>query len=150
MQVTDDSKEFAFSSVIRWLREANFVIKEEKSTIVTSDFYAKLISPAYPLHPIELKSSPSIGNGILIRIRLALTPDQVTTFTDLSGKLKLDIDKKISSLLNSSNLVLTDNEKEMNLERMITFGSQLLESKHTLVNLIFDMLESSNRLQKKA
>ena len=148
--MTDDSKEFAFSSVIRWLREANFVIKEEKSTIVTSDFYAKLISPAYPLHPIELKSSPSIGNGILIRIRLALTPDQVTTFTNLSGKLKLDIDKKISSLLNSSNLVLTDNEKEMNLERMITFGSPLLESKHTLVNLIFDMLESSNRLQEKA
>jgi hypothetical protein len=146
--VTDDSKEFAFSSVIRWLKEANFVIKEEKSTIVTSDFYAKMLSPVYPLHPIELKSNPSLGNGILIQVNLTLTPKQIMCFTNLDGKLKLDIEKKISSPLNSSNLILTDSGDILILERMITFGSQLLQSKHELIDLISGMLETINNLQK--
>lgn len=148
--MTDDSKEFAFSSVIRWLREANFVIREEKSTIVTSDFYAKMLSPVYPLHPIDLKSNPSLGNGILIQVNLTLTPKQITCLTNLDGKLKLDIVKKISSPLNSSKLILTDSGDMLILERMITFGSQLLESKHELIDLISGMLETINNLQKIA
>lgn len=148
MQVTDDSKEFAFSSVIRWLKEANFVIKEEKSTIVTSDFYAKMLSPVYPFHPIELKSTPSLGNGILIQVNLTLTPKQILCFTNLEGKLKIDIEKKISSPLNSSNLILSDSGDMLTLERMITFGSQLLQSKHELIDLISGMLETINNLQK--
>ncbi|HKR73956.1 MAG TPA: hypothetical protein VJR94_07575 [Candidatus Nitrosocosmicus sp.] len=148
--MTDDSKEFAFSSVKRWLREANFVIKEEKSTIVTSDFYAKMLSPVYPLHPIDLKSNPSLGNGILIQVSLTLTPKQITCFTNLDGKLKLDIVKEISSPHNSSKLILTDSGDMLILERMITFGSQLLESKHELIDLISGMLETINNLQKIA
>ena len=42
--VTDDSKEHRFNSVIKYLRESNFTIPEEKHIIVTSEFYAKIFS----------------------------------------------------------------------------------------------------------
>lgn len=146
--MTDDSKEFAFNSVIRWLREDNFVINEEKSTIVTSDFHAKMVSPAYPNHPIEIKSSPSIGNGILIQIKLGLTPTQITTILNPSGKISLDLDKKISSVINSSRLKLSENKDDLTIEKMVLFDSHILESKYELVNFISNMLESISSLPK--
>jgi hypothetical protein len=148
--VTDDRKEFAFNSVIRWLREGNFVINEEKSTIVTSDFYAKMLSPAHPNNPIEIKSSPSIGNGILIQIKLGLTPTQIATITNPDGKLSLDLENIISTIIKSSNLVLSEDRGTLLLENMVLFGSHLLESKHNLVNLISSMLESAAGLQEIA
>lgn len=146
--MTDDSKEFAFNSVIRWLREGNFVINEEKSTIVTSDFYAKMLSPAYPNNPIEIKSSPSIGNGILIQIKLGLTPTQIATITNPDGKMSLDLDKRMSTIIKSSSLVLSEDRDALLLESMVSYGSHLLESKHQLVNLISSMLESATSLQE--
>lgn len=150
MLVTDDSKEFAFSSVIRWLREANFVINEEKSTIVTSDFYARTLLPNNPLHPIELKSSPSIGNGILIQVKLNLTPNQIATITNPDGKIKSDIINRILSLVDSKSLVLTGDGDKVILETMVPFGSQLLESKHELIDLISSMLEFTTDMEKIA
>ncbi len=148
--MTDDRKEFAFNSVIRWLREGNFVINEEKSTIVTSDFYAKMLSPAYPNNPIEIKSSPSIGNGILIQIKLGLTPTQIATITNSNGKLSLDLDNIMSTIIKSGSLVLSEDKCAILLESMVLFGSQLLESKHNLINLISSMLESATGLQEIA
>lgn len=150
MLVTDDSKEFAFSSVIRWLREANFVINEEKSTIVTSDFYARTLLPDDPLHPIELKSSPSIGNGILIQVKLTLTPNQIATITNPDGKIKSDIINKFPSLVDSKSLVLNGDGDEIILETMLPFGSQPLESKHELIDLISSMLQLSTDMKKIA
>ena len=146
--MTDDSKEFAFNSVIRWLREDNFVINEEKSIIVTSDFHAKMLSPAYPNHPIEIRSSPSLGNGILIQINLGLTPTQITTILSPDGKISLDVDRRISSVINSSKIVLSDNKEDLIIEKMVLFGSRLLESKYELVNFISNMLESISSLPK--
>ncbi len=44
MKMTDDNREFIFNDITRWLRDSNFVISEEKITVVTSDFYAKALS----------------------------------------------------------------------------------------------------------
>lgn len=146
--MTDDRKEFAFNSVIRWLREGNFVINEEKSTIVTSDFYAKMLSPTYPNNPIEIKSSPSIGNGILIQINLNLTPTQIATIINPDGKSSLDLDNRMSTIIKSSNLVLSEDRGVLLLESMVLFGSHLLESKHQLVNFISSILESAASLEE--
>jgi hypothetical protein len=108
------------------------------------------LSPDYPLHPIELKSSPSIGNGILIQVKLTLTPNQIATITNPDGKIKSDIINKFPSLVDSKSLVLNGDGDEIILETMLPFGSQPLESKHELIDLITSILQLSTDMKKIA
>jgi hypothetical protein len=41
MKMTDDNKEFVFNALTRWLGDSDFVISEERLTVVTSEFYAR-------------------------------------------------------------------------------------------------------------
>ena len=68
--MTDDNKELIFNSITRWLRESNFMISEEKRTIVTSEFYAKAYFPSVQQKVIEIISTSGIETHFILSIRL--------------------------------------------------------------------------------
>lgn len=88
MKMTDDNKEFIFKSITRWLRDSNFIISEEKITVVTSEFYAKAFLSSDQEHIIEVVSSAGIETRFMLRIRVIVSEQQLKMYESLEPKEK--------------------------------------------------------------
>ena len=80
MKMTDNNQEFIFKDIIRWLRVSNFVITEEKITVVTSEYYAKAYLQSDHQHIIEIISSSAGETRFMLRIRLQVSEQQLENF----------------------------------------------------------------------
>ncbi len=77
MKMTDDNMEFIFNGITRWLRDSNFIISEEKVTVVTSEFYAKAFLPSDQEHIIEIVSSAGTETRFMLRLRVLVSEQQL-------------------------------------------------------------------------
>lgn len=137
--MTDDSKEYRFNTAIRWLKEADFTIAEEKHTIVTSDFYAKIFSSEKSLPAIELSSSPSLGNGILFQIILSNLKDRFPNLSMGELKNKLECDNRVNELLTRNETFLSNNDQEIKIQKVYSFDPQRTESKFEIMSIVSDL-----------
>ena len=99
MKMTDDNKEFIFNNITRWLRDSNFVISEEKITVVTSEFYAKAHLQSDHEHILEIISSAGIETRFVLRIRLHVSEQQFEIFENLEPQEKLTFNEKMNSVI---------------------------------------------------
>jgi len=134
--VTDDSKEHRFNSVIRYLKESGFTIIEEKHTIVTSEFYAKIFSPQNSLSAIELISYPSLGNGIMFQIKLANSSCQFPKLSLSDLRKRIEHDTRISEILTKNETLLSNTDKELAIQKIYYIDPQKAESKFEILTLI--------------
>jgi len=111
MKMTDDNKEIIFNSITRWLRDSNFIISEEKITVVTSEFYAKLFLPSDQEHIVEIVFSVGIETRFVFRIRVLVSEQQLEMYESLDPKEKLTLDGRTNSLIfpQRQSFVIKDN-----------------------------------------
>lgn len=138
--MTDDNKENRFNSVVRWLKESGFTIAEEKHTIVTSEFFAKVFPLEKPFPAVELSSSPSLGNGILFQIVLSDLQKLVPNFNLTVLRNKVELDELVKEKLRSNETFLLNNDSEIMIQKVLTFDPQRMESKFEILALVNNLL----------
>jgi hypothetical protein len=134
--VTDDSKEHRFNSVIKYLRESNFTIPEEKHIIVTSEFYAKIFSSEKSSPAIELKSYPSLGNGIIFQIRPVILKGQFPNLSIADLKNRIEQDIELNELLTKNETLLSNNDGDLLVQKIYFIDPQKTESKFEVLNIV--------------
>jgi hypothetical protein len=147
MRMTDDNKELIFDSITRWLRESNFIINEEKRTIVTSEFYAKAYFQSVQEKFIEIISTSGIENRFILCIRLDLSEQQLETYRALEQNKKLALHDKIhpAILPHSQSIVVKD--KLALLQKIVSFGPKATYPKGAFIKDVSDLLEAAKRLE---
>ncbi|KAA2280198.1 hypothetical protein [Candidatus Nitrosocosmicus sp. SS] len=145
--MTDDSKEYRFNSVISYLRESGFTISDEKHTIVTSEFYAKIISPeALPV--LELISYPSLGNGIMFQAKLVNLKEQFPKLSTSDLKNRIELDIAMKEMLNENEILLSNTDEELMIQKNFSIDPQKTESKFEILDLVSTLQTVTKNVEK--
>lgn len=147
--MTDDSKEHRFNSVIRYLRESNFTISEEKHTIVTSEFYAKILSSEKSLPSIELSSYPSLGNGIMFQVRLDNLTSKFPNFSIADLKNRIEQDSQMNEMLTKNEILLSNNDDELLVQKIYFVDPQKTESKFEVLNFVSALQNFTKNIEER-
>lgn len=147
MKMTDDNKEFIFNNITRWLRDFNFVISEEKITVVTSEFYAKAFLQSDHEHIVELISSAGIETRFVLRIRLLVPKQQLDSYESLEPKEKLTLDDKLNSVIFPRHQSFIIRDKSALLEKIISIDPKSIDAKQEVIQNVSILLESAKRLE---
>ncbi|HET6589016.1 MAG TPA: hypothetical protein VFG45_02510 [Candidatus Nitrosocosmicus sp.] len=146
--MTDDSKEYRFNSVISYLRESGFTISDEKHTIVTSEFYAKIISPEEDLPVLELISYPSLGNGIMFQAKLVNLKEQFPKLSTSDLKNRIELDIAMKEMLNKNEILLSNNDEELMIQKNFSIDPQKTESKFEILDLVSTLQTVTKNVEK--
>ena len=146
MKMTDDNKEFIFNNITRWLRDSNFVISEEKITVVTSEFYAKAHPQSDHEHILEILSSSGIEARFVLRTRLHVSEQQLVVIEKLGPKEKLTFNDKMNTVIIPQHQSITFRDKSAALEKIISIDPKSIDSKQELIQNVSNLLESAKKL----
>lgn len=147
--VTDDSKEHRFNSVIRNLRESNFTISEEKHTIVTSEFYAKIFPSEKSRSAIELISYPSLGNGIMFQIRLNNLRGKFPNLSIADLKYRIEQDIQVKEMLTKNETLLSNNDDGLLVQKIYFVDPQKMESKFEVLNIVSVLRNVTKNIEER-
>ena len=147
MKMTDDNKEFIFNNITRWLRDSNFVISEEKITVVTSEFYAKAYLQSDHEHILEIISSAGIETRFVLRIRLQVSEQQLEIFENIEPKEKLTLDDKMNTVIFPQRQSIEIRNKSALLEKIISIDPKSIDAKQEVIQNVSNLLESAKRLE---
>lgn len=145
--MTDDNKELIFNNITRWLRESNFVIIEERVTVVTSEFYAKAYNPADNKHTLEIISSVGIDTRFVLQTRLCISEQQINIFENLDLTEKQTLDDKMNIVISPLRQSIAIRDKSVLLYKIISIDQKSIDSKQEVILSVLSMLESAKRLE---
>lgn len=147
MKMTNDNKEFIFNNITRWLRDSNFVISDEKITVVTSEFYAKAYLQSNHEHIIELISSAGIETRFVLRTRLLVPEEQIEIYESLEPKEKLILDDKMNLVIFPRHQSFIIRDKSAVLEKLISIDPKSIDAKQEVIQNVSSQLDSVKRLE---
>ena len=147
MKMTDDNKEFIFNNITRWLRDSNFVISEEKITVVTSEFYAKAYFQSDQEHILEIISSIGIDTRFVLQIRLKISIEQLEIFENLEPKEKQTLDDKINTVIFPQRQFIAIRNKSALLGKILSIDPKSIVTKQEVIQNVSNLLESAKRLE---
>ncbi|WP_144729275.1 hypothetical protein [Candidatus Nitrosocosmicus arcticus] len=145
--MTDDNKEFIFNSITQWLRDSNFIISEEKVTVVTSEFYAKAILTSDQEHILEIVSSSGIETRFMLRVRVHVSEQQLEMYESLEPKEKLTLDDKTSSVIYPQGQSFVIKDIFALLEKIASIEPKSIDAKHEFLQNVLNLFESARRLE---
>ena len=147
MKMTDDNKEFIFNALTRWLRDSNFLISEERLTVVTSEFYAKASLQSDLEHYVEIISSHGIDTHFILRIRLKLSEKQLAIYENIRFSENPTLDDKINHIIFPQRQTFNIRDKSAFLEKAISIDPKSIDAKQELIQNVSKLIESANKLE---
>ena len=147
MKMTDDNKEIIFNNITKWLRDSNFVMSEEKITVVTSEFYAKAYLQSDHEYIIEILSVTGIETRFALRIRLPISEQQLENYENLEPKEKLIFDDKMNAVIFPQRQSINIKEKSAFLEKTISIDPKSIDPKQEVMQNISNLLGSAKKLE---
>ena len=146
MKMTDENREFIFNNITRWLRDSNFVISEEKITVVTSEFYAKAHLQSDHEHILEIISSSGIEARFVLRTRLQVSEQQLAVIEKLGPKEKRTFNDKMNNIIIPQHQSIIFRDKSAALEKIISIDPKSIDSKQEVIQNVSNLLESAKKL----
>jgi hypothetical protein len=147
MKMTDDNKEIIFNNITKWLRDSNFVISEEKVTVVTSEFYAKAYLQSDHEHILEIMSATGIETRFALRIRLPISEQQLVNYENLEPNEKLIFDDKMNAVIFPQRQSINIKEKSAFLDKTISIDPKSINAKQGVMQNISNLLGSAKKLE---
>ena len=147
MKMTDDNKEIIFNNITKWLRDSNFVISEEKITVVTSEFYAKAYLQSDHEYILEIMSATGIETRFALRIRLPISEQQLENYENLEPKEKLILDDKMNAVIFPQRQSINIKEKSAFLEKTISIDPKSIDAKQEVIQNISNLVGSAKKLE---
>ncbi|WP_458721675.1 DUF2299 family protein [Candidatus Nitrosocosmicus sp. R] len=144
--MTDENREFIFNNITRWLRDSNFVISEEKITVVTSEFYAKAHLQSDHEHILEIISSSGIEARFVLRTRLQVSEQQLAVIEKLGPKEKRTFNDKMNNIIIAQHQSIIFRDKSAALEKIISIDPKSIDSKQEVIQNVSSLLESAKKL----
>ena len=145
--MTDDDKEVIFNTLTRWLRDSNFLISEERLTVVTSEFYAKASLQSDLEHYVEIVSSHGIKAHFILRIRLKLSEKQLAIYDNIQFKENPNLDDKMNAIIFPQRQTFNIRDKSAFLEKAISIDPKSIDAKKEILLNVSNLIESATKVE---
>ena len=145
--MTDDDKEVIFNTLTRWLRDSNFLISEERLTVVTSEFYAKASLQSDLEHYVEIVSSHGIKAHFILRIRLKLSEKQLAIYDNIPFRENHNLDDKMNAIIFPQRQTFNIRDKSAFLEKAISIDPKSIDAKKEILLNVSNLIESATKVE---
>ncbi len=144
--MVDDTKENAFDTLLSWLKDDNYTIIDEKRTIVTSEFYAKLFLPGEKEKYFEIFSEPIYKDSFLLRASIPFGEKEIIAFEGLNDSDRKDFLTRLDQI--TTPLGITCNVEDYNIvvKRLFDVDVTSATGKQHLLEVMVDTNNAINQI----
>ncbi len=146
--MVDEQKEFVFDTLIQWLKDEKFIIKDEKRTIVTSEFYAKVFPPNEMEKFVEIHSTSNYKDHFLLKTIIAIDEKDKFNFEGLEDIKKKQFFDKVQEISSPLGLNCRIEDSLIIIERLFFIDSSSITSKQHVTDFILKMVSITSLIKK--
>lgn len=138
----ESNKKCVYNTILQWLRDYHYIIKEEKRLTDNSEFYAKIFPPNQDKKFFELVSESDYKDGFLLRMSVSLTPKDRKDFERLKDNVQNNLFIKMHKILSPIKLLCKIEDSIISVEKYIFIDVFSIMSKQYFWDSVIEMLNA--------
>jgi len=137
--LTDSNKDHVYTTILQWLRDYGYSIKEEKLRTNTSEYYAKVFPPNQDIKFFEIVSDSDLKEGFLLRMSVAFNPKDRSDFEHLKEEVQNDLFIRLHKILSPIRLLCKIENSVISVEKYLFVDVNSIECKQYLWDSVIEM-----------
>ena len=137
--MTDSNKDHVYTTIIKWLKDYGYSIKEEKLRTNTTEYYAKVFPPNQDIKFFEIVSDADLKDGFLLRMSVAFNPKDRSDFEHLKEEVQNDLFIRLHKILSPIRLLCKIENSVISVEKYLFVDVNSIECKQYLWDSVIEM-----------
>jgi hypothetical protein len=135
----DSNKDLVYATILQWLRDYRYTIKEENLRTSSSEYYAKVFPPNQDLKFFEIVSDADLRDGFLLRMSVAFNPKDRSDFEHLKEEVQNDLFIRIHKILSPIRLLCKIENAVISVEKYLFIDINSIGCKQYLWDSVIEM-----------
>lgn len=137
--MTDSNKEHVYRTILQWLKDYNYTVKEDKSKIDALEYYAKIFPPNENIKFFEIVSDEDYKDGFLLRMSVAFTPKDRSDFEHLKEEVQNDLFIRMHKVLSPIRLLCKIENSVISVEKFLFIDVNSIMCKQYFWDSVIEM-----------
>ena len=137
--MTDSNKEHVYRTILQWLNDYNYTIKEDKSKKDALEYYAKIFPPNENIKFFEIVSDEDYKDGFLLRMSVAFTPKDRSDFEHLKEEVQNDLFIRMHKVLSPIRLLCKIENSVISVEKFLFIDVNSIMCKQYFWDSVIEM-----------
>ena len=117
--MTDSNKEHVYRTLLQWLKDYDYTIKEDEEKKDAFKYYAKVFPPNENVKFFEIVSCDDFKDGFLLRMSVAFTPKDRTDFEHLKEEAQNNLFIRMHKILSPIRLLCKIENSVISVEKFL-------------------------------
>lgn len=137
--MTDSNKEHVYRTILQWLKDYNYTIKEDESKKDALEYYAKIFPPNENIKFFEIVSDEDYKDGFLLRMSVAFTPKDRSDFEHLKEEVQNDLFIRMHKVLSPIRLLCKIENSVISVEKFLFIDVNSIMCKQYFWDSVIEM-----------
>ena len=137
--MTDSNKEQVYRTLLQWLKDYDYTIKEDKSKKNTLEYYAKVFPPNEDIKFFEIVSDKDFKDGFLLRMSVAFTPKDRSDFEHLKEEAQNNLFIRMHKILSPIRLLCKIENSVISVEKFLFIDVNSIMCKQYFWDSVIEM-----------
>ncbi len=137
--MTDSNKEQVYKTILQWLKDYGYTIKEDKSKKDHLEYYAKIFPPNESIKFFEIVSDEEFKDGFLLRMSVAFTPKDRSDFEHLKEDVQNDLFIRMHKVLSPIRLLCKIENSVISVEKYLFIDVNSITCKQYFWDSVIEM-----------
>ena len=133
------NKDLVYSTILQWLKDYHYIIKEEKLGNSSSDYYVKVFPPNQDVKFFEIVSDADLKDGFLLRMSVAFNPKDRSDFEHLKEDVQNNLFIRLHKILSPIRLLCKIENSIISVEKYLFVDVNSIECKQYLWDSVIEM-----------
>lgn len=137
--MTDSNKEHVYKTLLQWLKDYDYTIKEDESKKNTLEYYAKVFPPNEDVKFFEIVSDEDFKDGFLLRMSVAFTPKDRSDFEHLKEEAQNSLFIRMHKILSPIRLLCKIENSVISVEKFLFIDVNSIMCKQYFWDSVIEM-----------
>jgi hypothetical protein len=117
--MADSNKELVYRTMLQWLKDYDYSVKEDTKNENSPQYYAKVFPPNEDIKFFEIVSEEEHRDGFLLRMSVAFTPKDRTDFEHLKEEVQNSLFIRMHKILSPIRLLCKIENSVISVEKYL-------------------------------
>ena len=137
--MTNSNKEQVYRTLLQWLKDYDYTIKEDETKKNTLEYYAKVFPPNEDIKFFEIVSDKDFKDGFLLRMSVAFTPKDRSDFEHLKEEAQNNLFIRMHKILSPIRLLCKIENSVISVEKFLFIDVDSIMCKQYFWDSVIEM-----------
>ncbi|HKR72795.1 MAG TPA: DUF2299 family protein [Candidatus Nitrosocosmicus sp.] len=137
--MTNSNKERVYRTLLQWLKDYDYTIKEDETKKNTLEYYAKVFPPNEDIKFFEIVSDKDFKDGFLLRMSVAFTPKDRSDFEHLKEEAQNNLFIRMHKILSPIRLLCKIENSVISVEKFLFIDVDSIMCKQYFWDSVIEM-----------